>query len=306
MIHKITNLFPVWAVLLSVLAFQIPDLFVSLSALIIPLLVLVMFGMGITLTADNFKEVLTTPKIILLGISLQYFVMPLAAYIISIFFGFSAGLTAGMVLVGSSPGGTASNVITYLAKGKVALSITLTLLSTLLAAFATPYLSYLYLNQIVYVPVGDMFLNVIKIVLLPVVAGLIINTYFGNNLEKFKPVFPLISVISIVIIIAIIVALNREKLVDMGYLVVLGVVIHNSSGLLLGYILTRIFGYDTSTCRTIAIEVGMQNSGLAVALAIKFFGSAAALPGAVFSVWHNLSGSLLAVLWGKDNKKPRQ
>ena len=302
MINRILNLFPLWAIIFCLVALIIPDVFASMKQAIVPLLTIVMFGMGMTLTWENFYEVIKSPKVILLGILLQFIIMPLTAYLISILFGFSSALIAGMLLVGSSPGGTASNVITYLAKGKVALSITLTLTSTILSVAATPALTYLYLQHYIDIPVWSMFLSVLQMVLVPVLLGTFINSYFRKKLEKIQPVFPLISVIAIVWIIAIIVGLNRDKLSDIGMLIVAAVILHNSAGLILGYTITRLFKYDKQTCRTIAIEVGMQNSGLAVALAIKFFSAAAAIPGAVFSIWHNLSGSLLAGIWRTKNE----
>ncbi len=307
MIEKLTKLFPLWAVLFSLLAYYVPSLFNTMSSAIVPLLVVVMFGMGMTLTWENFKDVLKTPRIIFFGILLQYLVMPLSAYIISKAFGLPAELMAGMVLVGSSPGGTASNVITYLAEGNVALSITLTLSSTLIAVILTPSISLLYLNHVVAVPFWNMFLSISEMVLLPVLAGTAINTIYGNKLEKIRPLFPFISTIAIVLIIAIIVALNRMKLAGVDLTIIFAVMLHNISGLSAGYGFTKLLKYDEKTARTLSIEVGMQNSGLAVALAVKYFSSIAALPGAIFSIWHNLSGSLLAGYWRvkgvKNNKK---
>ena len=305
MINRITGLFPLWAIVFSLIAFVSPGLFSGMKSAIVPLLTVVMFGMGMTLTWENFLEVVKSPRLIVLGVFLQFFIMPLAAFLIGKMLNFSNELIAGMVLVGSSPGGTASNVITYLAKGKVALSITLTLTSTILSVLLTPSLTYLYLNYFIEVPVWDMFLSVMQIVLAPVVLGTLINSYFGSKLAKLQPVFPLVSVAAIVAIIAIIVALNKERLSDFGYLLILGVILHNSAGMFGGYYITKLFKYDKQTCRTIAIEVGMQNSGLAVALAIKFFSAVAAVPGAVFSIWHNLSGSILAGIWSRSNNEQK-
>ncbi len=302
MINRIMNLFPLWAVLFSILAYSIPDLFAGMKSAIIPLLTLIMFGMGMTLTFQNFIDVLKNPTVLIMGVVLQYLLMPLTAYVIGITLNLSNELIAGMVLVGASPGGTASNVITFLAKGRVALSITLTLSSTLLAVLLTPYLSYLYLNELIEVPVWNMFLSVLQIVLAPVLIGTLINSLWGSNIEKYKNVFPLLSVAAIVIIIAIIVALNKDNLSKIGFVIASAVILHNSIGLAAGYFFPKIFRYDPETCRTIAFEVGMQNSGLAVALAIKFYGSVAAIPGAVFSIWHNISGSLLAGFWRQKQK----
>ena len=297
--QSITTLFPLWAVLFSALAYWQPELFVAARPAIVPLLGIVMFGMGMTLTWQDFAQVLRKPDRIGLGVALQYLVMPLAAWGIGLALGLSPALLAGLVLVGASPGGTASNVVCYLARGDVALSITLTTASTLLAVVMTPLLTWLYVGERVPVPVMDMLVSIVKIVLLPVAAGIVVNTLFGRRLAPIKHLFPLLSVAAIVVIIAIIVALNRDNLVATGAVVALAVALHNATGLTVGYVVGRLLTGDERTARTLAIEVGMQNSGLAVALAVKYFSVAAGLPGALFSVWHNLSGSLLAALWSR-------
>ena len=262
-----------------------------------------MFGMGLTLTPGNFTGVLKRPKTIGLGILLQFAIMPLAAWSVSKLFGLPAALLAGMVLVGSCPGGTASNVVCFLARGDVALSITLTSISTILAVFLTPALTWLYAGQTVPVPVAAMLLSIVKVVLIPVTLGVALNHIAHRLVSRIQSILPLISVSAIVVIIAIIVALNRVQLQSIGPAVTLAVMLHNISGLVLGYWLPRLFGLRQKDCRTLAIEVGMQNSGLGVTLAIQFFSTAAALPGAVFSIWHNLSGSLLASYWARKRPK---
>jgi len=297
MIQRIIHLFPLWAILLSIVAYFYPANFVEFKSWIIPLLSLIMFGMGLSLTIADFKRVLAQPLVILLGVILQFLFMPFYAWLIAHFLSLSPLLLAGMVLVGASPGGTASNVIAYLAKADVALSITLTSISTFLAVILTPYLTLFYVGESVPLVASAMLLSIAKIVLLPVGLGLLINTFFMSRVRRIKAFFPLISVIAIVFIIAIIVALNHSRLADIGSAVLLAVILHNLSGLITGYSLTRLFGYDRKTARTLSIEVGMQNSGLAVALANQYLGALAALPAAIFSIWHNLSGSLLAVWW---------
>ncbi|QYY34411.1 bile acid:sodium symporter family protein [Ruficoccus sp. ZRK36] len=298
---RFTSLFPVWAILFSGLAYAIPAPFAALKPAIVPLLGLVMLGMGLTLSWDNFAAVLRRPGTILLGVALQYLVMPLAAWAIAAALDLPPMLLAGLVLVGSCPGGTASNVICYLGRGDVALSITLTTVSTLLAVLATPLLTLLYAGTRVPVPAGPMLLSIAKIVLVPVLAGMIVNRFFGQRLRPVQHVFPLLSVAAIVLIIAIIVALNRTSIGEMGLAVALAIALHNATGLALGYGVPHLLGRDARTCRTLAIEVGMQNSGLAVALAIKYFSAAAALPGALFSIWHNITGSLLAGWWRRQD-----
>ncbi|MEO9653822.1 bile acid:sodium symporter family protein [Marinomonas sp.] len=295
----VIQLFPLWALLLSVAAFFQPDLFVGLKSYIVPLLTIIMLAMGLTLSPKDFKKVLHNRKAVVVGVLLQFMVMPIAAFAVALSFGFNTELTVGMLLVGSVAGGTSSNVMCYLAKGDTALSISMTAISTLLGVVLTPFLVSLMIGQSVDVPVASMLISLFKIVLLPVAAGVLINTFFGNVIRKAEPVLPYVSMFAIVLIIAIVVALSSSKLVEVGLIVVAAVVIHNAIGLLLGYWVTYLLGFDARVCRTIAFEVGLQNSGLAAALAIKFFTPMAALPGSIFSVWHNISGSLLASYWSR-------
>ena len=294
-----TSLFPLWAILFSVFAWWQPAVFSQYKSWIVPLLSVVMFGMGMTLHLSDFKRALSMPALILTGLALQYSVMPLAAITIATLLGLSPVLTAGMVLVGASPGGTASNVICYLAKGNVALSITLTALSTMLAIVLTPLIALLLIDASIDVPAGKMLLSILTMVIIPVSLGISVNHYLGKTLKPVRHVFPLVSVFAIVFIIAIIVSLNADRLPQLGPALLLAVVLHNAAGLIIGYFSARALNTPVAEARTLAIEVGMQNSGLAVALAIKYFTASAALPGAIFSIWHNLSGSALASIWSK-------
>lgn len=296
---RITLLFPLLALLASLLAFASPGALVGFKPWIVPLLGLVMFGMGATLRTGQFRDVLRRPRLVALGVTLQFGIMPLAAWAIGHLMGLPTALLVGLVLVGASPGGTASNVICYLARGDVALSITLTTASTLLAVVLTPVLTLLYVGERVPVPAGDMLVSILQVVLVPVALGVLVNRLAGQRIGGILGLFPLISVAAIVLIIAIIVALNRQSLATMGVAAAFAVILHNGVGLALGYALARLAGEDETRARTLAIEVGMQNSGLAVALAVKYFTTAAALPGAIFSVWHNLSGSALAAWWSR-------
>ncbi|WP_296699986.1 bile acid:sodium symporter family protein [Thiocapsa sp. UBA6158] len=296
---RIATWFPLWAVLGASVAYLFPEWLVGLKPAVLPLLGLVMFGMGVTLTLSQFAAVLRRPGLLGLGMALQFGVMPLAAWSIGMAMGFPPELLAGLILVGTAPGGTASNLVCYLAKGDVALSITLTTASTLAAVLLTPALTWLYLGESVPVPALEMLISIAQVVLAPLALGLLVNRWLGSRIGPVKAVFPLVSVAAIVLIIAIIVALNAGKLAHVGLAVVIAVALHNGIGLAAGYWLARLLGRDEATARTLAIEVGMQNSGLAVALAVKFFGPAAALPGAVFSIWHNLSGAALASWWSR-------
>lgn len=296
---SMAGLFPVWAIFGAAVAMLVPHWLVPLQAIIAPLLGLVMFGMGITLRGRHFLLVLQRPFAVLLGVSLQFLLMPLAGWLLAKALGLPPQLVVGVVLVGCSPGGTASNVICYLANGDVALSITLTVISTLLALLATPALTLLYAGQLVPVPVLDMLSSILQIIIVPVVLGLILNHYLPRQISILQNLFQAVSVVAIVIIIAIIVALNHTQLAEISLALVAAVLLHNCAGLLGGYWLPRWLGRDERECRTLAIEVGMQNSGLAVALAVKYFSVAAALPGALFSICHNLSGALVAARWSR-------
>lgn len=299
MLALLTQLFPLWALLLSVLAFMQPQLFVGIKGQIVPLLTVIMLCMGLTLNLSDFRRVIQNRKAVLVGVLLQFSLMPLIALLVGRVLGFGPELMVGMLLVGSVAGGTSSNVMCYLAKGDTALSISMTAISTLLGVVMTPVLVDLLVGQAVDVPVQSMLISLLQVVVAPVVLGVVLNALAGSLVRKVEPVLPVLSMLAIVLIIAIVVALNAEKMAQIGPVVALAVVLHNSCGLVLGYWVTALFGFDKRTCRTIAFEVGLQNSGLATALAMKFFTPAAALPGTLFSVWHNISGSLLAGYWSK-------
>ena len=301
MLNRIVNLFPVWAILLSTIAFFNAEGVAVYKSSIVPLLAIVMFSMGMTLTWADFKAVLKKPLLIAIAVVIQFVLMPLFAYLISVSLGLSIDLMTGMVLVGASAGGTASNVICYLAKGNVALSILMTVVSTLSAVLLMPALTYLYLNQIIPVPVTGMLKSILTIVLVPVLLGTLLNSFFGQKLKVIQAVFPVLSSFAIIFIIAIIVALNHDNLNVLAFPVFIAVCIHNMMGLIAGYGIPWLLKYDGQSCRTVCIEVAMQNSGLSVALAIKYFSISAALPGAIFSIWHNISGSLLALYWRRQN-----
>lgn len=303
MIKLLNTLFPVWALLFCTAAYLSPALFSSLSALIPYLLMTIMLFMGMTLSSSDFLRVVKMPKIISLGLFLQFFIMPLSALIISRLYGLSNELTIGMILVGSVSGGTASNVITYLAGGDVALSITMTTVSTLLSVLATPFLTYVYVGQSLDVPVLNMLVSILQIVLFPVLLGVVLNRIFGALIQKNEPYLATLSMVFILTIIAIVVALNHDNMNEVGLLIISAVMLHNAIGLISGYSITAFLGYDAKICKTVSIEVGMQNSGLAVALALKYFSPLSALPGAVFSIWHNISGALLASYWNRKNLK---
>lgn len=286
------------------MSYLFPGLLQPFKGYIVPLLGLVMLGMGMTLRPADFRNVLGRPKPVTLGIALQFTLMPFIAWMVSEALGLPVELVLGMVLVGSCPGGTASNIICYLAKGEVAVSITMTAVSTVLAIFLTPLLTWLYIGQKVAVPVPAMMLNIFTIVLAPVALGVFINYRFGHRLEMVTRVFPGISVSAVILIIGIIIANTQAQLAMLAAPVIAAVCLHNITGLAGGYWLAGLFGCEERVRRAIAIEVGMQNSGLAIALVeLSKFPVIAALPGAIFSIWHNISGSVLAAVWGRSGNE---
>lgn len=297
MVGALTRGFPLWALLVSLYAMWEPTFLKGLAGWIVPLLMLIMFGMGMTLTAADFVRVLHRPRAIVIGAILQFLIMPLAAFVVGHLLQLPEALLVGLIIVGCCPGGTASNVITYLARADTALSISLTFVTTTLGVLLTPALIWLYVGENVPVPVASMLRSLVEIVFLPVAAGVVLNTFFGRRLAAAQAFFPLLSVASIVLVIGIVVALNQARIADTGALVALAVVLHIGLGLLAGYVCARMLRLPQVEARTIAIEVGMQNSGLGVALALQYFSALAALPGALFSIWHNLSGSMLAWWW---------
>ncbi|VXB01538.1 Pantothenate precursors transporter PanS [Burkholderia sp. 8Y] len=297
MLARITRLFPLWAVLASIAAYCSPSSVTGIAPHVTTLLTIIMLSMGVTLSIDDFRRVFTRPAPVVAGIVLHYLVMPLAAWVIAKALRMPPDLTAGMVLVGSVASGTASNVMIYLARGDVALSVTISALSTLVGVFATPLLTRLYVDASIAVDVHGMLMSILQIVALPIVVGLIVNHLFGKFVRKIEWLLPLISMVAILLIIAAVVGGTQKSIASVGLVVALGVVLHNGIGLLGGYWGGRLLGFDEAVCRTLAIEVGMQNSGLAATLGKLYFTPIAALPGALFSVWHNLSGSMLAGHW---------
>ncbi|MGP4845519.1 bile acid:sodium symporter family protein [Marinobacter sp. 1Y8] len=296
-LERLNSLFPVWAILFSICAAWQPDWFTGLASQIKMLLAIIMFAMGLTLSRHDFMGVIRSPAPVAVGVILQFTVMPLAALLVSWCLNLSPELTIGMVLVGATAGGTASNVITWLANGHVALSVSMTLTSTLISVAATPLITSLLVGQSVDVPVAGMFMSIAQLVIAPIAAGVIVHHFLGTHIKRVEPALATVAMTAIVLIIAIVVGLNAEKLATLGPLVALAVILHNMIGLVGGYNVARLLKFDKRVARTIAIEVGMQNSGLAVALANQFFTATAALPGALFSIWHNVSGSILAGYW---------
>ncbi len=269
------------------------------------LLMIVMFGMGLTLKLDDFAIVFKRPKDIIIGCVAQFTIMPLLAFILGKAFGLEAGLLAGVILVGTCPGGTASNVMTYLSRGDVALSVGMTSVNTLLAPFLTPAITYLLLKTTVSVDVLSMFLSIIKVVIVPIALGFIINKFWGKYTQKVADVLPLISVTAITLIVAAVVSHNSERILATGAIVFVVVILHNLLGYLVGFGLGLALKMPLPRKKALSIEIGMQNSGLATSLAGSAFPdlAMATVPGAIFSVWHNISGALLANFFRRMEEK---
>lgn len=283
-------------IIFSVIAFFYPKGFSWATNYTTMFLGAAMFGMGLTIKAEDFRIVFTRPKDLCIGFILQYTVMPLAAFALAKAFGLSADLALGVILVGCCPGGTASNVITYVAKGDVPLSVGMTIVSTLLAPLCTPVLVYFLAGSWVEVSLVTMMISVVKVVLIPVLVGILIYRIFPKQVDAVREMLPLVSVIAIVMIISGIVGSNAEKIMTCGLLVMVVVAIHNTIGLALGTVAAKLMKLEEKKVTAIGIEVGMQNSGLAISLATANFAAnpLATLPGAIFSVWHNISGTIYA------------
>ena len=261
-----------------------------------PLLGVIMFGMGLTLQPKDLRIVLSRPKDILIGLLAQFTVMPLLAWLLTVFFSLPEELAIGVILVGCCPGGTASNVIAFLAKGDLALSVGMTACSTLLAPLATPFLVWLMAGTTVEVDAPGMLLSIVCVVIVPIVVGLLCQYFLPRLTRVVTPYLPSFSSLAIALAVGIIVSHNADRLLAGGLVVVLVVVLHNLLGLTLGYAVGRLLGLPKAKRVSLSIEVGMQNSGLASSLANMHFAAypLATIPGAIFSVWHNISGALAA------------
>ena len=305
-IVKISEFFGKYMALI-VLAVAALALFVPQSSLWIDtswvnyLLMVVMFGMGLTMKPKDFALIIKRPKDILIGCAAQFIIMPALAFGLSKLFQLDPALTAGVVLVGTCPGGTSSNVMTYLSKGDVALSVGMTSVNTLLAPLLTPAITWLLLQTTVKVDVWSMFWSIIQVIIIPIALGFVINRFFGKITHKAVAVLPMISTIAICLIIATVVSHNAGKIYTSGVLVMVVVVLHNLLGYACGFGLGKLLRLTPEKVKALSIEIGMQNSGLATSLAGTAFSdlAMATVPGALFSVWHNISGAILAAFYRK-------
>ncbi|MDZ7718088.1 MAG: bile acid:sodium symporter family protein [Balneolaceae bacterium] len=276
----------------------------DLSNLIVPLIQLIMFGMGTQLSMQDFKGVFKKPKGVGVGIICQYTIMPVVGISLALSFGFPAEVAAGVVLIGSCPGGVASNVMAFIAKADLALSITLTAVSTMLSPLATPYLMQLLAGQFVPIDTYGMMISILNMIILPIVLGLLFNHFLHGKIKWLDDIMPVVSMAGIAFIIAVITAAGRDSLVSIGLLLILAAVIHNALGYLFGYWGCRLVGMDEKSCRTIAFEVGMQNGGMASGLAQEMGRLATVgLAPAIFGPWMNISGSTLANYWRRKTEE---
>jgi len=291
------RIFPLLAILVSALAWYNPEPLLGLRSAIVPLLTVVMFTMGMTLRWQDFRRIWRKPEPVALAVVLQFGLMPLFAWVLCQLFQLPDDIAIGLIIVGSCAGGTASNVMTYLARGDVALSVTMTVTSTLWGVILTPWLVAMYAGDTIKTDTYGMLLMIAKIIVLPVAGGVLLNRFVPQIRQSTERYLPTLASASILLIIAIIVALNADELAVISYGLIAAVVLHNLAGFSAGYGIARWNGHTETEARTLAIEVGMQNSGLAVALASSFFGPVAAIPGALFSVWQNIAGAALAGFW---------
>lgn len=298
--------FAIWVVVAAALAIWQPVWFTWIGPYVPILLGIIMFGMGLTLSLKDFKLVFSQPKAVVIGVVGQFVIMPGLAFALAKGLNLAPEIAVGVILVGCCPGGTASNVMTFLSKGNTALSVAVTSITTLLAPIVTPALIYLLASEWVEVSASSMFLSVVKIVLVPIILGIIVKMVIRNQEEVIQSTMPIVSVVGIIAIVASVVSNSRDQILTTGLLIFAVVILHNGLGLLLGFLAAKLFKLDYASQKAISIEVGMQNSGLGATLAMLHFSPLAAVPSAIFSFWHNISGPLLATYWGRKAEKVEQ
>lgn len=296
--------FAVWVLIFAALAFFSPAAFTWIAPHITILLGIIMFGMGLTLSSNDFKEVFKRPKDVLVGVLGQFLIMPSLAYLLAKGLNLQPEIAVGVILVGCCPGGTSSNVMTFLSKGDVALSVTVTSITTLLAPIVTPALILLLASEWIPVDPSSLITSIIKVVIIPIALGLLVKKFFNRQAKASVKVLPLISVIAIVAIVTAVVSVSQAQIAKTGLIIFGVVIIHNILGYTIGFLFGKLFKMDLSKKKAIAIEVGMQNSGLGAAIASAHFSPLSAVPSAIFSVWHNISGPILASIFRRmeENK----
>lgn len=293
----------------AILAFTFPSIFINIGKTKLigqsPItlgLATIMFVMGITLNLDDFKVIIARPKDIFVGCLAQFTIMPLLAFTLAKLFKLPNELAIGLVLLGTCPGGTASNVMTYLAKGDIALSIGMTSVSTILAPILTPALTLLLAGQWVKVNVITMFFSILQIVIIPILLGILIHKFLGDRVLKFSKALVIVPILIITLIMGLCIAPNQQNLLNSGFTLIIVVCLHNWFGFLFGYLIGHILLMSPEKKRAISIEVGLQNSGLAVGLSSQFGNPLCALPAAIATVSHQISGALLANIFSGNLK----
>lgn len=300
------TIFPILIVIAAVWAFMFPGAASNVTPHVSTLLGIIMFGMGLTLTIPDFKLVFTRPLPILLGVIAQYAIMPAMAVLLTTVLNLPDAVAVGVILVGCAPGGTSSNVISYLAKADVALSVTMTSISTLLAPLMTPLLVQWLAGTYMEIDGGSMAWSIVKTVLIPVIAGLLLRLLIPKVIDKILPVLPWISTFGICGVVAGVIPGSAEAFATAGATIFAAVVLHNLFGYIIGYWSAKLFRLDNRVARTVSVEVGMQNSGLAATLSRTYFTPETALPAVIFSVWHNLSGAFLSMFYRRSAEKEVQ
>ncbi|WP_242689008.1 bile acid:sodium symporter family protein [Staphylococcus simiae] len=294
-----TKTFLLWMLVAAIIGFIFPSQLATLGTIVPYLLGIVMLGMGMTIEPKDFKVVFQSPKPVIIGVILQFTIMPTLAFVIAKVFQLPPEIAIGVILVGCCPGGTSSNVMSYLANANVALSVAITSVSTLLAPIVTPALIYLFANEWLKVSFAAMLWSVVQVVLIPIVIGFIVQNVAKKVARKVSTALPIVSVIAISLILAAVVGGSKSQILTTGLLIFAVVILHNVLGYSIGYLLARVFKLNKADKKAVSIEVGMQNSGLAVSLATVHFSPLAAVPGAVFSFVHNITGPILARYWSK-------
>lgn len=289
-----TKYMSIGVVLIGIFSIFWPDVMKPFAPKIPTLLGIIMFGMGMSLTPRDFKNVFKQPKNVAIGTLLQFVIMPAAAFALVKLFDLPPAIAIGVVLVGCCPGGTASNVISYIAKADVALSVSMTMVNTILAPFVTPFLVWLIAGAWVDIDFMSMMMSIVKMVLLPLIVGVGINYFFPKQVKKVNTFMPMFSALVVIITVGCVVSLSGRTILDNGLVILAVVILHNLCGMLLGNFCAKKIGMNKAQTRAMTIEVGMQNSGLASTLALMYFTAAGGIAGAIFSVWHNVSGSLFA------------
>ncbi|MDC3091286.1 bile acid:sodium symporter family protein [Rickettsiales bacterium] len=291
--------FPFLISFFLLISFFQPDFLSELKNYVPIFLGLIMFGMGMTIESDDIKRVLINPLWLFVGLFLQFTVMPILAFLLSLSFNLDKELFLGLIVLGSCPGGTASNVIAYLAKANLPLSITMTLISTILSVLLTPIWIFFLADESIQIDVRNLIVSTFWIVVFPLLDGILLRRFFKKKIKKILKIFPKISEIFIALIVGIIFSLNNELFEKISSALLIVIFLHNVLGLFIGYYVSSILKFPDEVKKTIAIEVGMQNSGLGMTLSIIHFNKIVALPSAIFSLWHNLSAIMLILLWSK-------